>query len=337
MQATLPGKDRPLAALYEDDQDDAIYVRMHVSDVGLLHKQRDDLLTRVFEVELSKALVQKERREGLQGKEKETPVVVEVDKSQFVEQYEKSVLALEKLTPDQRRKLAQCKGKRRVHVKAPAGAGKTYIAMYQMLELLKQSDGGAILFVAPKPALCYFVVRWLCARVQSNGKGSELDRLLPRLHVLYDPLPDGPRVCSLKNGRIAMSASQGETSYAMVVVDESHHLYKDQGKRATIEKYATAHQRLILLSDISQSLGKEDEAYPEVDTEVRLTEVVRCSKRIVQAATTFQLGEKKLDTQCAAQRGRRGHARDALAPLPRPDESAHAGNCRERDRPGGLA
>ena len=73
MQATLPGKDRPLAALYEDDQDDAIYVRMHVSDVGLLHKQRDDLLTRVFEVELSKALVQKERREGLQGKEKETP------------------------------------------------------------------------------------------------------------------------------------------------------------------------------------------------------------------------------------------------------------------------
>ena len=57
-------------------------------------------------------------------------------------------------------------------------------------------------------------------------------------------------------------------------------------------------QRLILLSDVSQSLGKEDEVYPEVDAVVRLTEVVRCSKRIVQAAATFQLGEKKIDTQC---------------------------------------
>ena len=56
----------------------------------------------------------------------------------------------------------------------------------------------------------------------------------------------------------------------------------------------------MLLSDISQSTGR-DVIYPAMtaEDEVRLTEVVRCSKRIVQAASVVQLGgEQKLHTQC---------------------------------------
>ena len=60
------GKDRPLAALYQDDDYSghgagALIVLMHVSDVGLLHEQRDDLLTGVFEVKLAKCLAKAER------------------------------------------------------------------------------------------------------------------------------------------------------------------------------------------------------------------------------------------------------------------------------------
>ena len=118
-----------------------------------------------------------------------------------------------------------------------------------------------ILFVAPKPALCYFAVRWLCARADNLKQRLEF---VSRLHVLYDPLNEQPRVCRLKAGRIDMSELAGETTYSMVVVDESHHLYKDRKTREKIERYMAPEQRLILLSDVSQSLGKEDEVYPEV-------------------------------------------------------------------------
>ena len=44
LDETLPG-NRPIAGLYqEDDPSPALYVRLHVSDVGLLHELRDLML-----------------------------------------------------------------------------------------------------------------------------------------------------------------------------------------------------------------------------------------------------------------------------------------------------
>ena len=55
----------------------------------------------------------------------------------------------------------------------------------------------------------------------------------------------------------------------------------------------------MLLSDVSQSTGKDID-FPADLAPVHLTQVVRCSKRIVQAASSFQLGghASKLHTQC---------------------------------------
>ena len=53
----------------------------------------------------------------------------------------------------------------------------------------------------------------------------------------------------------------------------------------------------MLMSDVSQGLHGGCE-FPDGLKLVELTEVVRSSKRVVSAATKFQLGEKKLLTKC---------------------------------------
>ena len=45
------------------------------------------------------------------------------------------MLSLDKLTPQQEEKLRECTGSY-VHVKAPAGAGKTFVALSHMLDTL---------------------------------------------------------------------------------------------------------------------------------------------------------------------------------------------------------
>ena len=67
--------------------------------------------------------------------------------------------------------------------------------------------------------------------------------------------------------------------------------------RELAESHVAPTTRRILLADVSQSLG-QDISYPEAKRVV-LSEVVRCSKRIVAAASVFQLGgDAKLITQC---------------------------------------
>ena len=72
---------------------------------------------------------------------------------------------------------------------------------------------------------------------------------------------------------------------------QGHHLYKQPSVSALIESYVASESRRIVLADKSQSLGQKID-YPHASACVELTEVVRCSKRIVQAASAFQLGGK---------------------------------------------
>ena len=54
-----------------------------------------------------------------------SPLRLRVDRKQIPEQYEEMmVLELEELTPHQKEKLKECKGRERTHVRAAAGAGK---------------------------------------------------------------------------------------------------------------------------------------------------------------------------------------------------------------------
>ena len=83
--------------------------------------------------------------------------------------YESCILCLDKLTPHQWEKLQECReSDRSVHIKAPAGAGKTFIALHFMLELLDASRSATLLFAAKNLPLVALVARWIERRLKER-------------------------------------------------------------------------------------------------------------------------------------------------------------------------
>jgi hypothetical protein len=294
--------DRPIAVLYHDDTPDGFvcFVRIHISDVGYLHKLRDDILIGKFEQVL---------RSELRRVVDDDALEICVDKSHFAERYEVSILSLNTLTPHQTEKLADCRkaGERPIHVRAPAGAGKTFIALHLMYALMQQGNADRVLFVAPKLALALFVTKWLCKRLdEENQGGSSKQTVLQHFFVMAKPSDAKSLVLyhvRLDDSHIVHTPFQGDDevpTFSMIVVDESHHLYRDKEHREIIERHVAkgAAQR-VLLSDVSQSRGNEVGFPSDEDLiHVELTEVVRSSKRIVAGAMAFQLGRENNPTKC---------------------------------------
>ena len=76
---------------------------------------------------------------------------VDIDASYFAERYEEAILTLNKLTPHQRERLEEClTTEGSFHITAPAGAGKTFVALHRMLEALRAEDGGGTMRL-PEP------------------------------------------------------------------------------------------------------------------------------------------------------------------------------------------
>ena len=169
-----------------------------------------------------------------------------------------SVLSLDKLTPHQQEKLQECleRGVIYLHLQAPAGAGKTFVAMALLLERLRADPLATALFIARNKALCFFVMRWLCTRETSALKRVEL---LSRVGALFEPFHNGPHVATLSRGQIELRPRVTPWAGAtQVIIDEAHHIFSDPSLRAALTPYVRppeATQRLLLLSDISQSSG----------------------------------------------------------------------------------
>ena len=88
-----------------------------------------------------------------------------VDRASFAAMYEDTILSLDKLTAHQAERLSQLLNTEEDgHLLAPAGAGKTFVAVQFLLHQLRHERDTVCLFVARNVALCLFVVRWLCAR-----------------------------------------------------------------------------------------------------------------------------------------------------------------------------
>jgi hypothetical protein len=300
------GTAASIVGLYRADEANGVYCRLCVSDVGFLHCLRDSMLTGKFGHDLAAALAQPEPRrtsretgdvstiEPEPEEEAATPAAesavvseITIDKTYFAEMYEQSILNLSKLTPHQREKLRECEdaGSANIHIKAPAGAGKTFVALHYMLQLLQADSNAYILFVAKNRPLALFVSRWLSKRIPNARRRK---RLLGRLHLLSAPLQEGPRSISEVNGSLRMAPTTGGSrKYDLVVIDEAHHVFREGGLGSTALVYAPEGTRLILLSDVSQSL-RSDVSFPAGLLDVVLTEVVRSSKRIVAAVKTFQ-------------------------------------------------
>lgn len=267
-------------------------------------------------------------------------VTAAADRSESARRFEAEAVRLDTLTPHQQGALAQidvaCSP--HLHLRAPAGAGKTFVALHRMLATLQPTgnttggntaareseEGARVLFVARNEALALFAAGWLARRAHGGAHGRR--QLLSRLHLMHEPLHRGPCSLSLNRGRIERHrvrdedaagigrsrasgdpAAPGGGGYSLVVVDEAHHLYSRADARAAIAHHVPPGARLLLLSDLSQAAARVV-PYPPGLAEVHLTEVVRCSSRIVAGAMAFQLGgEAKLLTQC--------HHRTAGPPL----------------------
>ena len=177
----------------------------------------------------------------------------------FAERYEKSVFSLDSLTPHQIKKLEEIKGTGDRHIEAPAGAGKTFVALHRMLQVIAEKNdkglwvprdtGAVVIFVARNQALAYFVARWLSVRFIAPETKV---KALAKLHALFKPLKVGPRKCIYDGGKGQITYDEvpreEQVPYALFVVDEAHHIYHDQTQRADIEKYVTlgTTQRLLL-------------------------------------------------------------------------------------------
>jgi len=159
-----------------------------------------------------------------------------------------------------------------------------------------------VLFVAKNRPLAMFVTKWLAQRVEGKRKRKTL---LKRLHVLFAPFDEGPRRYaehSYDQHHLEFEPVTNPPEYDLVVIDEAHHVFRDDALREAVMPYlASSNTRCMLLSDVSQSL-RNDIKFPEGLKSVHLTEVVRSSKRIVAGAMQFQTaGEDQkgaMETKC---------------------------------------
>ena len=299
----------PVCALYDDErpreaQGSILQVMTHVGDVGFLHALRDSVLTGEFDAKLKHAA------EAFNLGE----LSFTVDRSAFTLAYEASVLSMDKLTPHQVDKLLECTDQPHVHLKAPAGAGKTFVALHRILAVLtdastKRREPAHVLFVACNLALCLFVGRWLCRRVKNTLVRASM---LKRMHILFLPFEQGPQLLSLEHGRlertpVAFARGKARQSlrvdYSLVVVDEAHHIFSKHAQSVAtwMPTPPRPNAELILLSDVSQSTAAGIR-YPKGDERtVLLTEVVRSSQRIVAGAGAFQLAVDEATSHHAAQ------------------------------------
>ena len=232
---------------------------------------------------------------------------------------------MDKLTPHQEVKLRECVGHPYVHLKAPAGAGKTFVALNCILTVLTGKPDpltgkpATVLFAACNLALCLFVARWLCRRIKNTLLRASA---LRRLHIIFLPFEQGPQSLSVERGRIERTPvgmqvrkpiHDGESSgahnsrpgggrqrdYSLVVIDEAHHVFSHHS--AAMAKYIPVSTDKMLLSDINQAT-KAGINWPEGDAkEVLLTEVVRSSKRIVAGSDAFQLAVDEVTSHHAAE------------------------------------
>ena len=214
---------------------------------------------------------------------------VSADRACFVEALEKKRAEdSERLTPHQRQVLEGLPRTGDVHLRAPAGAGKTHWGLHRAHAEIER--GANALFCARNEALALFACRWIHRR---SG-----DRGLERFFVLVDPFEQGPRR-ALREGQALRLVTDTAATFALVVVDEAHHVYADDVRRKAVESCVAATTRRVLLSDASQ--GASAVSYPPAHA-AELTEVVRCSQRVVAGAMAFQLGgDKKLLTAAVSE------------------------------------
>eukprot|EP00438_Fugacium_kawagutii_P029842 Skav200968 [mRNA] locus=scaffold448:607849:610224:- [translate_table: standard] len=201
-----------------------------------------------------------------------------VDNAEFLKHYSRRLMSSTTLTPHQEEKLKELSAfpHEHVHLMAPAGGGKTFVALRYVVKKLQTSTTGNIMYICPNKSLAFYFVRWLLMHLSDHER-------LERMVVMHKPYTHFMQV-SIQNREIVLQNLQSQpASAALAIFDEGHEVLRmDSLLFSKIEA-----QQKILLSDISQSHSLHV-AYPDV-RKVTLSQVVRSTKRVVAGAASFGL------------------------------------------------
>lgn len=253
-------------------------VRLRMKHIALRQQMRNLVLSNEFEIKINRALLEKQQGQWQ----------LQVDKSFFCEIFEEDLHRSE-LTEHQQEKLRaihSALSTGAVHLSAVAGAGKTFVALHLVLDELRTKKG-QVLFVAPSLGLGFHFVRWL----MQSAEDIQLD-VLKRMVLMHYPY-DSFLSLEVEGNRLKALpvAAAAQLEFSLLVIDEAHEIFRPGVNREFLEKIPT-HQRVLLSSRSQASSGGLN--FPQVP-EVKLTQVVRSSKRIVAGAAAFQGSFDKKD------------------------------------------
>ena len=238
-----------MSAIY-DGTGGAAKVRLDLADVAALQRLRDAVLDGSMDEKL---------RDEVQE--------VAVDRGAFAQRLATSLLRFEELTAHQRRALVQTRGARAVLLTAPAGGGKTFVAIARAVEAL--DEGGYVVFAARAEALVLFFCKWLTLRLESSRGRVAVSKLFDeKLRVvvgaefsdLWTVGVEGDRLelaVDARGDRWARRARRHRRATKLVVVDEAHHVAGDAAAPAALDVGSTLDQ-VPRLADASQAESDGD-------------------------------------------------------------------------------
>eukprot|EP00438_Fugacium_kawagutii_P001451 Skav211868 [mRNA] locus=scaffold1431:166491:168956:- [translate_table: standard] len=219
---------------------------------------------------------------------------ISVDKADFLNHFARSLMTFAQLTQHQQIKLKEICAypDENVHLRAPAGAGKTLVALRYALRKLRASGCGLgkLLYICPQRPLIFHFVQWLLIQAKFVLPNDLKNDLLQGLVVMHDPYNKFMKVVIQDSCIVLEELVSQPEGIILAILDEAHAVL---GTKSSLFREVDARQKLML-SDISQSSSLQID-YPKV-REVTLTEVIRSTKRVVLGAGAFGLQDSQTIT-----------------------------------------
>ena len=239
---------------------------LEVHSIGSIHRLRNQVLSGDLEKRINV---------NIRNRSSDPSWQVELDRTKFFRWYEDTLLQLKELTPQQKKCLRDIDRFDAVHLSAPPGAGKTFVAVQRVMDALVANDSAHVLYVSHTSELVYHFIQWLVARLASHMQVESrkaISKFLDRLVILKKPFCTffSPK---LKNDRIELASARKVDLFELQVVDEAHSIYRRNVERNRLDEVSSS-KRLVLSDSFSSSAAEVN--IPSMKS-LELTEVVRSS------------------------------------------------------------
>eukprot|EP00942_MAST-04A_sp_MAST-4A-sp1_P015362 g15362.t1 len=238
-------------------------------------------------------------------------------------------LAYDPLTKDQKEYIDKYEKNKNqykcVHIDGPAGSGKTFIALYiivqTLLKLVKVTQEKCILVVCTKNSLAMFLARWILIRIlskdpilytdneskgESNNNMVDPAMILNCIHFCTKDIGATPKQLQFKIlkhdvvGLEFVNITKAVSDYELFVVDEAHHMIVGEDpiwENIRGNYFFKAKQR-VLLSDSSQNPVRMNDIELNINYmtrgdakklhKIQLKDVIRSTKRITMSSNLFR-------------------------------------------------